>query len=400
MIIFNHEKTVMISFEQAQKIVVESAKILGTERVGFPYMLSRVLAEDIRSDMDMPPFDKSAMDGYACRRSDLNEVLEIIETIPAGKKPDLVIGKGECSKIMTGSMVPSGADVVIKVEETERVDSSHIRFLEKNTPHNICYRAEDVGTGQLVLEKGTLLQPQHLAVLATFGAVNPLVYNKVKVGILSTGDELVEPDVVPGPSGIRNSNAWQLIAHARKIGMETHYYGIAGDNEKALSELIIKASAENDLLMLTGGVSMGDFDLVPKVLQDLGFQIQFQKIAVQPGSPTLFATKKNLWCFGLPGNPVSSFVQFELLVKPLAFMLMGYLYKPQILRLPMSEGYTRKKAKRLSWIPVKVADGKINILDYHGSAHIHAYVDADGLLGIEVGKMVLNKCELVDVRII
>ncbi|MCX6272100.1 MAG: molybdopterin molybdotransferase MoeA [Bacteroidetes bacterium] len=390
----------IISFDQALKIVTGSAKPLDTERVDFPHMLSRVLAEDIWSDMDMPPFNKSAMDGYACRRADLAGIMEVIETIPAGKNPTLTLATGQCAKIMTGAMLPPGADVVIKVEETMLLDEFHVRFTEKDTYHNICYRAEDVKTGQLVLEKGTLLQPQHLAILATFGKVNPLVYRKVKVGIGSTGDELVEPQDVPGLSGIRNSNAWQLMAQAEKTGLKPAYYGISKDTETDLAEMILKASEENDLILITGGVSMGDFDLVPKVLKNLGFQIRFRKIAVQPGSPTLFATKTDNWCFGLPGNPVSSFVQFELLVKPLVYSLMGHIFKPQIIHLPMAGEYTRKKAERLAWIPVKIENGLAVILEYHGSAHIHAYADADGFLKIEKGIMMLKKGEGADVRLI
>jgi molybdopterin molybdotransferase len=303
----------MITFEEAYGIVMGSAVEPGLEHVSLEQCVGRVLAEDAIADMDMPPFNKSAVDGYACKKADLDGVLEVVEIIAAGKQPSRSIGQGQCSQIMTGAMVPDGADTVIMVEFTEQIEENKIRFTGQKTAANICYLAEDVKSGQLILNKGTLLRPQEIAVLATFGFAEPLVYKRPVVGMISTGDELVEPDVKPGLSQIRNSNASQTIAQTIAAGATHHYFGIAKDTEASTREKIEKALAHSDIVILTGGVSMGEFDYVPQVLHDLGVTILFKSIAVQPGRPTVFGVKGDKYIFGLPGNPVSSFVQFELL---------------------------------------------------------------------------------------
>ena len=381
----------MILFEEALNIVNGSVYEKDTERVGFMESLNRVLAEDLRSDVAMPPFDKSAVDGYACRKEDINDVMEVIEVIPAGKAPEKVIGKGECAKIMTGAPLPEGADTVIMVEDTEEVGKNRIKYLKDDVKDNICYLGEDIKENDIVLRKGTLIRPQHIAVLASAGGIHPLVYKQVKVAVISTGDELVEPDVVPSVSQIRNSNAYQLLAQAAKMGAIVNYTGIALDT---------KAFDGNDLILLTGGVSMGDFDHVPKVLKELGVELKFKSIAVQPGRPTVFGVRDKQFIFGLPGNPVSSFVQFELLVKPLIYGLTGYKHKPLAIKLPMGKEYSRRKSKRLSWLPVRIDDGKVFPLEYHGSAHINALTDADGLISIAIGDTKLEEGKLVNVRLI
>lgn len=389
---------VMIEFDKAYDIVNEAGKALGTEKVNLAEAGGRVLAADVFSDMDMPPFNKAAVDGYACRRADLNGELEVIEIIPAGKSPEKEITKGKCSKVMTGGVVPEGADTVIMVEHTEETGENHIRFVNEKTSPNVCYTGEDIKTSDLVLNKGTIIRPQEIAVLASVGVTSPEVFKQSVIGVISTGDELVEPDVKPGLSQIRNSNAAQLMSQVNDVTAIPKYFGIAKDTEESTREIITKALESSDVVLLTGGVSMGDFDYVPKVLNELGFEIKFKSIAVQPGRPTVFGTKAGKFLFGLPGNPVSSFVQFELLVKPLIYRLMGTEYKPKIFKLPMGKTYTRKKAKRKSFLPVNIKDGKIFPVEYHGSAHIHSYIFADGIVSIEIGNTTLEEGTQVHVR--
>ncbi len=388
----------MIEFNDAYKIVLEAAKILGTENIPLNDALGRVLAKDILSDMPMPPFDKAAMDGYACRKEDLGSTLELIEVIPAGVQPKMEITPGKCSKVMTGGVVPKGADTVIMVEHTEIITDDRVKFIEEKTNTNICYLGEDVKLGQTVLKRGTLIRPQEIAVLASVGCTEVPVYKKPLVGIISTGDELVEPNKKPNASQIRNSNASQLMAQVGQCGVSPKYFGIARDTEESTREIITLALASCDVALLTGGVSMGDFDFVPKVLNDLGIEIQFKSIAVQPGRPTVFGLKEGKYLFGLPGNPVSSFVQFELLVKPMLFALMGHTFNPPILNLPMGEVFTRRKTKRKSFIPVQIKSGKVVPVEYHGSAHIHSYIFADGMVAVERGTSKLEIGEMVDVR--
>jgi molybdopterin molybdotransferase len=257
----------MISFEKAFEIVMSRVRVLEPEQVELCAALNRILAEDVQSDLDMPAFDKSAMDGYACRSEDLPGPLRVLETIQAGSVPAMEVGRGECSKIMTGAMMPKGADCVILIEHTQPAGERAIRFTAKATDPNIRHKGEDVRAGDVVLRRGTRLRPQHIAVLAASGRVRPSVSKRPRVGVIATGDELVEPHESPGPSQIRTSNSCQICAHVESADAAATYYGIMPDSEPAIDTALKRAMAENDVVVLSGGVSMGDFDLVPAVMK-------------------------------------------------------------------------------------------------------------------------------------
>lgn len=391
----------MISFEEAINTVLSQHFRLDNERVVLSESLGRILAEDIFSDMDMPPFDKSAVDGFACILENLSintTTLQIIETIPAGTVPQKAILPGQCSKIMTGAMVPPGADCVIMVEDTTMVGEQQVKVTPVNTGNNICCRGEDIRKGDLVLPRGLQITPAHIAVLASVGAVNPLVAKLPAIAIISTGDELVEPAIPPAPAQIRNSNAMQLEAQARKVPALPAYYGIVSDEGPELRKIIDLAMSENNVVLLTGGVSMGDFDFVPEVMQEAGIEILFKSIAIQPGKPTVFGRRNNTFIFGLPGNPVSSFVLFELMVKPFLLRLMGCTTEPVEFKLPMGVDFMRRKSARKSMIPVIIRDGAVFPVEYHGSAHINAYSVANGIMSMEIGTTIVKKGEQVYVR--
>jgi molybdopterin molybdotransferase len=294
--------------------------------------------------------------------------------------------------------LPPGADCVIMVEDVDLLLDTEVRFKTGPASKNICFRGEDIGQGNMLIPEGVLVEPQHIAVMAAVGATNPEVYCQAKAAVISTGDELVEPDQQPGSSMIRNSNAYQLLAQVRKAGAIAKYFGIARDTEVSLREKILSAIDISDIVILTGGVSMGDYDYVPAVLRDCGFDLLFEKIAVQPGKPTLFGKKGNGFVFGLPGNPVSSFVLFEILVKPFLRKVMGSSQEVPAIKLPMGTDFNRKKSARKSFIPVKILEGQLFPLDYHGSAHINAYTEANGIIAMEIGKTILRKGDLLDVR--
>lgn len=392
----------MISFEQAYALVTDKLPLPEVEQVPLAESRGRVLATDIQSDMCMPPFDKAAVDGFACRREDLgDESLQVLEVIAAGKVPVHRIGKGQCAKIMTGAMMPEGADCIVMVEQSEMLAGERVRFTDKRTKDNIARMGEDIRRGDVVLRQGCLIKPQHMAVLASVGAHHPNVYKQVKVCVMSTGDELVEPHLVPGKGQIRNSNATQLLAQAEAMGLVVTYGGIIADNEPDCRRMITNGLHDNDVLILSGGISMGDFDYIPAILDELGLKIQFRSIAVQPGKPTVFSRSGNKFVFALPGNPVSSFNIFELLAKPFMYRLMGLRWEAPVLRLPMAESYERKSVSRLGFVPsVITADGKVKPIRYHGSAHINALTDADALMQVPLGKAVINIGDLVDVRLI
>ena len=389
----------MIAFEEALNIVLLSAKPLNSESVSLNLSLNRVLAGDVFSDMDMPPFNRSAVDGYACCKADLGSALTVIELIKAGKVPEKTVGEGQCSKIMTGAMVPDGADTVIMIEETDEVSEGTIRFTGQRAPANISYKAEDIRKGDKVLEAGTLIHPGQIAVLAAVGCTMPLVYKRPVVAVLSTGDELVEPDLIPDPSQIRNSNAAQLTAQITAMNAIPKYFGIVADDEEQTRSAIEQAFAEADVVLLTGGVSMGDFDFIPGILQEQGVEILFNRMAVQPGKPTVFGHRDDKYVFGLPGNPVSSFVQFEMLVKPFFYALSGHTYRPVQFKLPLAVDYSRRNNQRLAFVPVTFLRSEgVTPIEYHGSAHIHAYVAADGIMRVPLGVSHFKKGDLVDVR--
>ncbi|MEI7663368.1 MAG: gephyrin-like molybdotransferase Glp [Bacteroidota bacterium] len=406
----------MVSIEEAMNTVLGQPFKMGGERVSLSSCAGRVLAEDIFSDMDMPPFDKSAVDGYACRMEDLQlnlspgnaglntndshrtEALQVIETIPAGKIPSKRIGPFECVKIMTGAMVPGGADCVVMVEDSEEAGGNRVVFTRFVSAKNICFRGEDIRSGDLVLEKGTKITSAHVAVLASVGAVTPLVAKLPVVGIISTGDELVEPACIPRMAQIRNSNGWQLESQVKEVPAHPSYLGIAPDNGPELRKIIDYALANNDVVLLSGGVSMGEFDHVPGILRDAGVEILFEKVAIQPGKPTVFGRKGDKYIFGLPGNPVSSFILFEIMVRPLLLGMMGHHDPPPELVLPMGTAFSRRKSDRKTMLPVLMKNGTVFPVEYHGSAHINAFTKANGILIIEIGTTSLNKGELVHVR--
>jgi len=389
----------MISFEKAYEIVMASGFETGTETVPFTESPDRILAEDVISDMDMPPFNKSSVDGFACRKAELGNDLEIIETIPAGKWPGKEVGKLQCSRIMTGAAVPSGADCVVMVEDTELLPSGKIRFKGSFTKENVAVRGEDIKKGDVVLSAGKMIRPQDIAVMATAGHTLVSVRRMPCVAVLSSGDELVEPDEVPGISQIRNSNAVQLMAQVKRAGASGKYYGIARDDEEVTFSLVEKAISENDIVLISGGVSMGDFDFVPSVLQKAGVRLLFTRVAVQPGKPITFGVHPDTIVFGLPGNPVSSFIQFELLVRPLIYKMMRYNWKPLTISLPMEKKFTRRFTERMAVIPVTInGEGYVSPVEYHGSAHISALPEAFGVVTLPVGRGIMEEGEIVSVR--
>jgi len=292
-----------MKFDDAFEIVMNSARLLGTERLSIEGddLLNRILAEDVTSDIDMPPFNKSLRDGFACRRADLGDELIIIETIPAGSQPKKAVGQKQCTRIMTGAVVPAGADCVIMAEHTESTAKDRIRFVGGGTEDNIRAKGKEVKKADVVLRAGCKIGPAHIAVLASSGCVNPLVALRPRVGVIATGSELVEPGKKPSACQIRNSNGFQLATHAASAGAIVKNYGIAIDTENAIDRTLKQAIAENDVAVLSGGVSAGDYDLVRQVLENNNIEISVERIAADPGRPMIFgASGETSWqnlCF-------------------------------------------------------------------------------------------------------
>jgi len=398
----------MIKPEKALNMILKKAKPLGTELIKLPASLGRVLAENIYSDLNMPSFNRSAMDGFAVNSKDKSKTFVIIEDIPAGKVPKKKIKTGQCSRIMTGAMLPQDTDRVIMVEHTRQITRNKIQVTNKSSKSNVSKRGEDVKKDQLILKKGAKIRPQEAAMLASVGKHKVKVTRKPKVAVISTGSELVEPSKRPGFGKIRNSNSSMLLVQLKKRNIDAKYLGIARDNFAATKKLVKKGLAESDILLLSGGVSVGDYDFVREVLKSCGVKIHFNKVAIKPGKPTVFGTKDKKLVFGLPGNPVSVLVIFELFVVPAIDQIVGRKTKEKFARMKLSKDFQRRDAKREQYYPVKIIkQGNRDIqsqvfsvlpLEFHGSAHMQALTQADGVMLIKRGIKKLKKGTIVNVR--
>jgi molybdopterin molybdotransferase len=389
----------MAGFSEIQKIISELPLDFRVEEIDLKNAFNRILQEDVLSDTDMPPFNKSAMDGYACRLEDLENKLEVLETIQAGKVASKQAGKNQCFKIMTGAAVPKECDCVFKVEDAEVREQNYVICTNPSTARNICYRGEDFKTGEVLIKSGTIINTSHIAVMAGVGKVQLKVSAKPKISVIATGSELVEPEETPVYGKIRNSNASQLISQLSKMNIDAKYVGIAVDDYELLTHLFKSEFEKSDMVIFTGGASVGDFDFIPQILKDQDFKILWERTGIKPGNPMTFSYKKNKYCFGLSGNPVSSLVQFETIAKPAIYRLLGANFVPTRIKAPIAFDVRLKKADRLNLKPVVInTEGEIEEIPFNGSAHINALVYANALLEIQVEQNHIQKGELVYVR--
>ncbi|MEZ6084840.1 MAG: molybdopterin molybdotransferase MoeA [Phycisphaerae bacterium] len=321
-----HEK--LISIAEAQRIVLDHVAIAPTVSMELVPALGLTLAEDIACDIDMPPFDKAMMDGFAIRSADTAQAgatLKVIDHLAAGGKASKSVGSGEASRINTGAPIPEGTDAVVRIEDTKwSEDGGAIDVLIAAIKGmNVCDRANYLKSGAVVLKKGTKLGPAQIAVAAAAGAANVNVYRRPVFAVLATGNELVDAGKKPTGAQIRNSNSPMLAALLSDDGVNVVSLGIAMDDLASLTKSI-EYGLECDGLCITGGVSMGAFDFVPDVLAQCGVQVHFHKMSSKPGKPTLFGTTEKGTCvFGLPGNPVSAMVGYWMLVRPAFAAMQG-----------------------------------------------------------------------------
>jgi molybdopterin molybdotransferase len=390
----------MIPFQDACSIVMKNVRPMLFEKVGCADAAGRILAEAIHSDMDFPPFDRAQMDGFAARQQDLAQSLDIIETVPAGKVPTRSVGSRQATRIMTGAPVPEGADVVFKVEESRLEEDGQVRFCGPGTEAHIARRGTDLQRGDKVLEPGTLLSANHIATLASVGAAEVMVARQPRVAIVATGDELVEPGILPGPGQIRNASSSTLQVQTIRAGGVPHYRGICSDRKEHIFAALSSALADSDVVLMTGGVSMGDFDLVPELISEAGLEILFDRVALKPGKPATFAVGEAGVVFGMPGNPVSTFVVFELLVRPFLAACMGVMNPVKEKSVVLGADFRRRRASRLEWIPVLLDEHyRAFPIPCHGSAHFAALCRADGLVAVPIGVEELHANQQVTLRV-
>lgn len=359
----------MIKVEEARRIILESTKNLESESIDIIHSLYRILAEDVYSDSNIPPFDNSAMDGFAviCKSTkgaskDNPVIIKVVESIGAGHTSDTSVTNTTIIKVMTGAVIPKGADAVIPIEFTE-IDGNEVKLFKEALPwDNIRFAGEDVKINQLVISKGIKIRPAEIGMFSALGKKTITVSRKPKISILATGDELITSEQELLPGSIRDVNSFSLYAEAIKYGCEPINLGIARDCEAVIEEKL-KGCKESDILIISGGVSLGDYDYVKKVLLQMGMEEKFWKVAMKPGKPVLFGVLNNTLVFGLPGNPVSSMVAFEEFVLPAIFKLQNRNKSPWTEIKGIFEGSLKKDKGLMHFIRGKIfiKDGKIHV---------------------------------------
>ncbi len=387
--------------QDALKTVTDlaSAHRVGAERVGLLEAFHRVLAEDIASDIDLPPFRQSTRDGFACRRADLSNDLEVVETITAGVPPQRPLGRNECAKVMTGAAIPQGADCVVMIEHAEHLSSARIRCEANGPEDNICPEGAYAAAGETILPAGEIIEAQHVALLASVGCSRPLVSRRPTVGVIATGSELVEVGRQPGPCQIRNSNSFQLAALVLGASAIPRNYGLVADDREAIETVLRKAMAENDVVVLSGGIAKGDHDFVRGILEENLVDLILDGVGANSGRPVLLGVADGTFCFGLSGNPVSNFIMFELMVKPFLYALAGHRFRPALSRGELAETVRRRRTNKDFWLPVTVAeDGQVHPVKQGGSMGLRTMCKANGVIHVPAGKAGFTKGATVVVR--
>ena len=343
----------MIRVDEALQIILDTVTPLPLEKVNLLEALGRVIGEDVVAPRNLPPKNNSAMDGYAVRAGDTKGaaignpvVLSVVEDIPAGIVPQKALSAGEAARIMTGAPLPDGADAVVRMEDT-RKEGQHVQILAEAAPGlDIRLAGEDVGAGETVILCGAVIRPAEVGMLAALGRSFVYVYQRPTVAILATGDELVDIDEPPSDWKIISSNSYATAAQVLESGADVMQLGIVRDRRE---DLIAKfqAAARADLIISSGGVSVGDYDLVKDIMKEVGNAMQFWQVAMRPGKPLAFGSIRGVPVFGLPGNPVSSMVSFEQFVRPSLLKMMGHrqLFRKQV-RAVLEDDLAKKAGMR------------------------------------------------------
>lgn len=377
----------MISVHQALEIILEQVKPLGVERVALDQALGRVLAEDVRADLDLPPFDRARMDGYAMRSADVATApvtLQVIGEVAAGSVFTQPVGPGQTVKIFTGAPMPPGTDAVQKVEVTRTLGESVIIKEAVKPGQFVTLRASEVVHGEVIARVGREIGPAEISVLASFGYSEVTVGVRPRVAVMSTGNELVEVSETPRGGQIRNSNTYTIASYARRAGAVVRLLDSIEDSAERTRDGLLGACDDADLVVTSGGVSMGDYDLVKAALKEIGAEIYFDKVIVRPGKPVVFARRRGVLFFGLPGNPVSTSVTFNLFARPAIRRMLGHHSPAPRSHRAVALKPVRDSSSRRSYLPGRLSfqDGSVlvEVLKWGGSSDLVAFVEANALI--------------------
>lgn len=395
----------------AQKVVLDAAPVLGLEKISILDAMGRVLGEDIVAERANPPWDNSAMDGFAVRWEDIKQehtvqkpiTLLVIEDVPAGTMPSKAVGPGQAIRIMTGAPIPHGADTVLKVEDTEQTPDSIRVFKAEPKGSNIRPQGEDVKKGDCIIAKGTRIRPGEVGMLAILAKSFVFVHQQPRVAILSTGDELADLDERFSEEKIINSNSYGIAAAVQEAGGVPLLLGIARDTPAALKEKISQG-LNADILVLSGGVSMGDYDFTKAVFHELGAEMNFWKLAIRPGQPLAFGKIQGRLAFGLPGNPVSSMVTFEQLVRPALLKMSGCRsYERPVVHALFQERFSKRGDRRHFLRGILTQEEgvfKVRTTGDQGSGILTSMVKANCLIDVPVEIERLNPGDEVTVQLL
>lgn len=371
-----------ITFEEARACVLREVPVsMGTECVALDACGGRVLAEEIRADRDYPPFPRSARDGFAVRAADLPGTLRVIGEVRAGDVFTGAMGAGEAVEIMTGAPLPEGADAVVMIEETERAGERVRIGRTARAGDNFSPQGIEARAGDAVLAAGVQIDYSQVALLATVGRTEVLVYQQPRVAIIPTGDEIVEPGETPERHQIRNSNAASLAVQVRRAGGIPEMIGIARDNY-ASTRALVEQGLEADLLLLSGGVSAGKYDIVEKVLAEYAAEFSFDRVKIQPGQPLVFGRARGKFFFGLPGNPGSTMVTFEAVARVAIEKMQGRADAMRPMLAARLGGPLRQKTGLTRFIPARLADGGETVapVGSQGSGDVAALARANAFI--------------------
>jgi len=404
-------ETSLLHPDAALRLVAEGLPPFETENVPLEAALGRVLARDLFAGFDDPPFDKAAMDGFAFGETgpDGDSLWRVTASVAAGSETDVALGPGECARVMTGAPLPRGSKGVQRVEWTDSSGGSGfpgdtVKFLRREISSNVILGGSNRRKGDLLLSR-RILRPQDLGILASAGLAEAPVVKRPLVGIVSTGNEIIPPGRPLGKAEIYDSNGVQLAAQTTAAGCVSVFRGTSRDDEAELRGVLEAALEESDVLLVSGAVSAGDHDHVPEVLASLGVKTVFHSLLLKPGKPLFYGRRGVKSVFGLPGNPVSAFVCFEILVRRHLAGRMGLAYEPLHAWVRLASDLSRRETDRLEFLPARIEydakDGPAaRPVRFLGSSMLAAFAEADCLVRMEIGEEKIEAGRWVSARLV